>query len=126
MLFDVEKYRKAPARYDDMEPEELEFHDALDRDIIAVYRGDYERIEWYGLYDYHRRGGPRTIFPIVRIDMSGRISIDMRSRAKNDKILVSTDYIKRALESLIAFLSNCYDYGYLIPDSVEVANAADA
>ena len=122
MLFDVERFLKVPAYYDHMEPEELEFHDALKRDIII----NCGRINWYGLHDYKRRDKPRTISPVVRIDTSGRFSIDMCSRAKNDKIQVSTDYIKRALESLIAFLSICYDYGYLIPDSVEVTNAADA
>lgn len=126
MLFDVERFLKAPTCYNHMEPEELEFHDALKRRIIIDNRGGCKEIEWYGLNDYKRRGQPRTIFPVVRIDMSGRISIDMCSKSKNDKIQVSTDYIKRALESLIAFLSVCYDYGYLIPDSAEVTNEADS
>jgi hypothetical protein len=110
MKFDIDREFRGSSWYIYMKPEDLAFHDALDR--MVVLDSMHHRIEYTRLW----KGKSRNIYPEVVVDREGNIRANLRSSAKNDRAMIKISDIQKCMDIVLEFLTAAFDHGYLLHD----------
>lgn len=90
-----------------MQPEDLAFHDALNRRITINLKDKKVSYFFHAESDCHK-----AFFAVAPFD-TGKIDFKIGCRSKKDKILIQKETICEMLKAAAVFGAVCAKYGYI-------------